>query len=157
MRLNKNVTTSHFLIAWILTFGHFWNILGSESYFSLVRHILYEGDDNMLKLSSGADKLSTGAGTLYMGLGALHDNIPTLTDGIGQLKSGSKELNDGMNRFNTEGVSKIGDVVNSALPDITERFKADRYAAKDYGTFSGKSDETDGSVKFIYVFDGTDQ
>ena len=108
----------------------------------------------MLRLSTGAEQLNSGAGALYTGIGTLHDSVPALTSGIGQLKDGAKQLNDGMNKFNDEGISKLSEVMDEALPDITERFKAVRDAAKDYGTFSGKSDDMDGSVKFIYVFDG---
>ena len=89
-------------------------------------------------------------------MGTLKTGSAALIDGVGQLKDGSKELKDGMNKFNDEGISKLTGALDEELPNITERFKAVRDASKGYTTFSGKSQDMDGTVKFIYMFDGTD-
>ena len=111
--------------------------------------------ENLVKLSSGANTLSSGAGQLYTGVATLHDSVPALTSGVGQLKDGAKQLNDGMKKFDDEGISKVSKLLDEALPDLTDRFKAVKEAASDYGTFSGKSDSMNGSVKFIYIMDGS--
>ena len=108
----------------------------------------------MLKLSDGAGTLAGGAAELDTCIVTLKDNMPALMDGIGKLKDGSKELNDGMVKFNKEGISKISEAVDEKLPDIADRFKALKDISQDYGTFSGKSEDMDGNVKFIYMFDG---
>ena len=60
-----------------------------------------------------------------------------------------------MKKFNDEGVTKINSVINNDLKDIVETFKAMREASREYNSYSGISDNMDGSVKFIYVVDGT--
>ena len=64
-------------------------------------------------------------------------------------------MNDGMIKFNNEGISVLTGAVNENLPDIIENFKALRDASREYNSFSGISDKMDGSVKFIYLVDGT--
>ena len=59
-----------------------------------------------------------------------------------------------MIKFNDEGISKVSGVIDEVLPDIKARLKAVREASKDYDTFSGKSEDMEGSVKFIYMTDG---
>ena len=61
-----------------------------------------------------------------------------------------------MIKFNDEGISVLTGAVNENLPDIIDRFKALRDASKSYNSYSGISDDMNGSVKFIYMFDGTD-
>ncbi|MBQ8824435.1 MAG: hypothetical protein IJZ64_04300 [Ruminococcus sp.] len=76
-----------------------------------------------------------------------------MIDGVEQLKTGSKELNDGMIKFNEDGIAVISETVNDKLLNLTDNFKAVRDVSKEYNTFSGISDEMNGSVKFIYMFD----
>ena len=59
-----------------------------------------------------------------------------------------------MIKFNDEGISKLTEAADEKLPDIIESLKAVRDASADYDNFSGKPDDMDGSVKFIYMFDG---
>ena len=74
---------------------------------------------------------------------------------MSRLESGAKELNDGMIKFNDEGISVITGAVDEKLPAVIDNLKAIRDAAREYNTFSGISDDMDGSVKFIYLVDGT--
>ena len=60
-----------------------------------------------------------------------------------------------MIKFNDDGISVITGAVDEKLPEIIENFKALRDASREYNTFSGISDKMDGSVKFIYLVDGT--
>jgi putative membrane protein len=60
-----------------------------------------------------------------------------------------------MKKFNDEGIDKIDSVVNKDLKDMIETLKAMRDASREYNSYSGISDDMDGSVKFIYVVDGT--
>ena len=77
-----------------------------------------------------------------------------LSDGIAQLKTGADTLNDGMHRFDAEGIAKIAKAADETLPALTGRFRTLREAAKSYTSFSGKSEQMNGSVRFIYVTDG---
>ena len=59
-----------------------------------------------------------------------------------------------MIKFNDDGISQISSAVNDSLPEIIDNFKAVKNVSQEYNTYSGISDDMDGSVKFIYMFDG---
>ena len=56
-----------------------------------------------------------------------------------------------------EGIDRISKAADETLPGLTDRLKALREAARNYNSYSGISKDMDGTVKFIYVFDGTDE
>lgn len=101
-------------------------------------------------LHSGALQIHEGAGDLKDGADQLNDGVATLIDGVKQLRDGAKELNDGMDEFNEKAVKKIVDAVDGDIAGLIDKLKATVAAGKDYDTFGGKSDKTEGTVKFIY-------
>ena len=101
-------------------------------------------------LHSGALQLHDGAGDLKDGADKLNDGVATLIDGVKQLRDGAKELNDGMDEFNEKAVKKIVDAVDGDIAGLIDKLKATVALGKDYDTFGGKSDKTEGTVKFIY-------
>lgn len=101
-------------------------------------------------LHSGALQLHDGAGDLKNGADKLNDGVTTLIDGVKQLRDGAKELNDGMDEFNEKAVKKIVDAVDGDIAGLIDKLKATVALGKDYDTFGGKSDKTEGTVKFIY-------
>lgn len=83
-------------------------------------------------------------------------SLPILESKIGELKLGSKELYDGMKQFDEEGINKICDTGDKAITDIDDLMAVkDEIVAqsKEYNTFSGKSEDTSGKVKFIMKTD----
>ena len=109
---------------------------------------------SLTELLTGTKKLSGGAAELYGGMQSLQNGGAALNDGIAQLKTGANTLNDGMQKFDAEGIAKIAKAADETLPELTERFRTLRTAAQSYTSFSGKSAEMNGSVRFIYVTDG---
>lgn len=101
-------------------------------------------------LYDGATQLHDGAGDLKDGADKLNDGVATLIDGVKQLRDGAKELNDGMDEFNEKAVKKIVDAVDGDIAGLIDKLKATVALGKDYDTFGGKSDKTEGTVKFIY-------
>ncbi|MBP1561524.1 MAG: hypothetical protein J6C96_09865 [Oscillospiraceae bacterium] len=113
-----------------------------------------------VQLSQGADKLKDGASSLKDGTAALSDGIGTLAaggskmaEGISALTEGAGALNDGLIKFNDEAVQKLVDAANGDLGGLTERLNAVSDAAESYRSYSGITDETSGSVKFIFRTD----
>lgn len=109
---------------------------------------------------TGVETLTVGAGNLQGGLAQLDQAAPQLVDGINQLSDGSKsavdgsqQLSDGLQQFNDEGISKITDLLDSDVLDIGDRLTAVREAANRYDNFSGITDGTTGTVKFVYEID----
>ena len=114
-------------------------------------------------LKTGAGTLNDGMGTLTGGVNSLADGIktmngkmPALVNGITQLRDGSGALKDGIKKLMDEGVQKLANLAEEDLEDLTERLSATVDAAKDYRSFSGIQDKTEGSVKFIYKTDSVE-
>ena len=53
-------------------------------------------------------------------------------------------------------ISKIKNIADDELSGLVDNFKAIREVSQEYTSYSGISDDMDGTVKFIYTFDGTD-
>ena len=108
-------------------------------------------------LADGAKKIADGNGDLYNGLTQLKDGADKLSDGASQLEDGAKTLNDGMDQFKTEAIDKLADIIENDVEEGLARFKAMTQASRSYASFSGKSEEMDGKVKFIFTTDGVEK
>lgn len=80
----------------------------------------------------------------------MKNGTPALTDGVEKLKDGAMQLSDGLKKFNTEGISKIANLINGDAKKLVTRIKASADVSKKYRNFSGIGDNADGQVKFIY-------
>ena len=105
--------------------------------------------DGTVDLNDGAKDLDEGAGDLDEGVLDLDDGAEELDDGVGELLDGAEELNDGMIEFNDEGIQKLMDLFGDNVTDMLDRLDAIQKTGASYQTFSGKSDDMQGSVKFI--------
>lgn len=112
--------------------------------------------DGVTAAAAGANALKAGIDELSNGILTLKNGTPTLVNGITELKNGAGKLNDGLNQFNEQGIKKITDLANGDIRTLVVRAKATVDVSKNYKSFSGISDDMDGSVKFIYMVDGTD-
>lgn len=102
-------------------------------------------------LESGANELAKGADSLEEGLKSLNDSAPALTDGVAKLSDGSHKLNEGIVRFNDEGISKLISAFSTdELNKLSQNLKAAVEASKEFNSFCGIADDSDGSVRFIY-------
>ena len=87
------------------------------------------------------------------GTNELSDGSDQLKDGIKELNDGAKELNKGQKKFYKEGIKKLDDTVNGDLQDILDRFEAIQSDDVMYTTFTDRSSDMDGDVKFIFESD----
>ncbi len=76
-----------------------------------------------------------------------------MVDGVTELKDGSMQLSDGMKEFDEEGIQKLVDAAGGDVGDIIARLRAMVDLSKDYQSFAGIADGTEGSVKFIFTTD----
>ena len=124
----------------------------------------YAGAQNVyngtIQLSQGADKLKDGASALRSGTASLSDGIISLSngsiqmaEGISALTEGAGALNEGLIQFNDEAIQKLVDAANGDLDELVERLNAVSDAAESFRSYSGISDGTKGSVKFIFRTD----
>ena len=76
-----------------------------------------------------------------------------LVPGVEKLSDGSKQLADGIKQLNDKGISKLTGLAGDDLQNLVDRVKATVDVSKNYKSFAGIADGTDGSVKFIYKTD----
>lgn len=105
------------------------------------------------QLKEGTAALKTGMNELYTGVLKLKDGAPALIDGVTKLRDGAMQLSNGLKEFNDRGVQKLVDAVDGDLGSLFTRLKATVDVSKNYKSFSGISEETNGQVKFIYRTD----
>jgi|GEM_PF-2627280 len=102
-------------------------------------------------LASGAASLAEGASSLSSGATQLKTGIDTLSVGISTLKDGAQTLMEGMTTYNDEGISKVtGSTEINDLKNADELLKQMKQSGEDYNNYSGISEGTTGSVKFVY-------
>lgn len=106
--------------------------------------------DGTQQLSDGSNLLVANSGKLNDGANQLKDATGQLSDGIAQLKDGSHQLADGIVQFNAEGITEIVNAYNGDLKPLGNKLQAMIDAGKDYQTFTGNADGTNGNVKFVY-------
>lgn len=114
---------------------------------------LVKGADD---LSAGTGAVSAGADELQAGIGTLKTGSGALIDGVSQLNDGAVQLAAGMKKFDEEGIQKLADAYNGDIKGLIERMKATVEASKHYQTFSGKADDVEGSVQFIFRTEGVE-
>ena len=101
----------------------------------------------------GSTELKNGAKELSDGANALKSGSSQLVGGVQQLTDGSKRLADGLKEFNEKGISKRTSLAGDDLGSLVTRIKATVEVSRDYKSFAGIADGTDGDVKFIYRTD----
>lgn len=99
-------------------------------------------NEGVVSASAGADQLKDGTGKLSAAGSQLTDGINKLTDGAGT-------LDDGMNEFNEEGIQKLSDLAGDDLENVINHLKAVKKADKNYTSYAGIKEKSNGSVKFI--------
>ena len=107
-------------------------------------------------LTSGAAQLASGTQQLVSGTATLSSGSAQVKSGIKSLSDGAKELADGTKKFDDEGIQKLSDLVEDDLQDIIDRFDAIRSDDNAYTSFSGKSSNMKGNVKFVIETDAID-
>lgn len=99
--------------------------------------------------AAGAKKLTNGTDTLADAAGELKKGTDRLTDGVVQLVDGASELMDGMRKFDKEGIEELSELFHDDAADFIDRLRALQEYGKEYTTFSGKSNDMKGTVRFI--------
>ncbi|NBK97307.1 MAG: hypothetical protein EOM50_04715 [Erysipelotrichia bacterium] len=98
---------------------------------------------------AGSTQLTQGASALSKGTSILNHASGELVGGINELNSGAQTLKNGMAEFNTTGIQKLVSVFNGDVKALTSQLNNVLNAGKQYQSFSGLSEDMNGSVKFI--------
>ena len=98
---------------------------------------------------SGAGEVADSSDTLAEKMFEYDDAMKTLEKGTDTAMKSTDELTEGMKTFSEEGLKGISDLIDEDLLPFTDRLDAITAAAKHYNNFSGITEGTEGSVKFI--------
>lgn len=79
--------------------------------------------------------------------------LKELTNGTNLLADGANELQNGMNKFDTEGIQKIYNIVNNNVKDLQLRVQKLRDLSNEYKSFTSIDENAKGNVKFIMMID----
>ncbi len=105
------------------------------------------------QVAQGASALSNQAPALVGGMGQLASGTKDLAGALGALATGSQELTSGLQQFSDQGISALASALDSKLVRPLTRFDAVAQAGRDYKNFSGITEGTKGSVKFVFETD----
>ena len=105
------------------------------------------------QVAQGASALSSQAPALVGGMGQLASGTKDLAGALGTLATGSQELTSGLQQFSDQGISALASALDSKLVRPLTRFDAVAQAGRDYKNFSGITEGTKGSVKFVFETD----
>lgn len=108
----------------------------------------------LTELENGSKQISNGTKQLSDGVKILTEKTGELKLGIDSLYKGSNELYTGIKTFNTEGITKINNLVNSKVKTTEKRLKALIDLSESYETFTMKNENTKGNTKFILNIEG---
>ena len=118
-------------------------------------------------LYSGTKQISTGTKTLKDGSTEMKSGLNTingatsqlltadnsLTEGAETIAEGAKTLANGIKEFNTTGINKICNFINSDVKNVTNRLQKLEELSNEYSTFTMKDEEVKGNVQFIMLMD----
>lgn len=88
-------------------------------------------------------------GKLVAGMKKLASASSTMKDSYGKIIGGTDQLADGLNRYYTEGILKLSRIGTVDLAGLLKSLRTLRAADRAYDTFTGLTEGTEGSVRFI--------
>ena len=79
--------------------------------------------------------------------------VCSLNSAEAEAHGGMVSLKDGLKQFDDEGITKITDFLDSDIVQASDNFEAVKRAGESYDNFSGITEGTAGSVKFVIETD----
>ena len=105
--------------------------------------------DGAAQVANGSKQIKDGASSLLSGVGTLKDGSQTLADG-------AKTLKEGMQKYNDEAISKLTESSRiTSLEEASNLLTAMSESEDNYNNYSGISEGTDGSIKFVFKVNGS--
>lgn len=106
--------------------------------------------DGLASLDASSGQIKVGASNLSSGLGTLSDSTEALASGASQVASGTSQLSSGISQYNEQGIQELVGYYENDLLGLRDRLHNLTQAGKDYDTFSGLAEGTEGSVRFLF-------
>lgn len=103
---------------------------------------------------AGAQELNGGINLLLNGAPTseeqpAQEGVTALPEGVNALRDGALALKDGLTQLDEEGIQKLTNAVDGDLTRLVDSVRDLLDASQGYTTFSGLSEETTGTVRFI--------
>lgn len=109
-----------------------------------------ELNKNAKLFKTSTSQLQKGANALLDGAKTLNSAAPEVKKGISALASGSSALTGGLKTFKSEGTEKMKETYEDNIKTVINRFRSMTGENARYESFTGISDDMEGSVKFIF-------
>lgn len=109
--------------------------------------------DALTELSNGTNELVTGLSQISAGTSELSNKTDEFSSGVKALAVGAEELSKGTKDFNEYGLNKITKFINQDLKNYQSKIESLISLSNNYETFTMKTDDMDGSTKFIMQVD----
>lgn len=114
--------------------------------------------DGAAQLAQGTDDLAAGTSELFGGIQSLVEGATSLHSGTVEIRDGASELQEGLERFDSDGISKLTEAVDTEkLPALRAVTSAMRARVENYGSFAGAPDGTGATTKFVMKTVGQEQ
>ena len=104
------------------------------------------------QLQDGSQSLVNGVITLKNGTTTLKDGVASLSVGSKALVDGSNQLKDGITKFNSEGIDKIVNLVNTKGKNLLKRIEKLKELSESYNTFEDETKKRD-DIQFVSIMD----
>lgn len=107
----------------------------------------------LTELSKGSNELVNGLTSISEGSNLLASKTNEFVAGTTQLSEGANTLSEGVKSFNEQGINKIGNFINNDLANYQDKVESLIKLSNDYNTFTMKTDDMEGTTKFIMSVD----
>ena len=119
----------------------------------VIQNLLNNGIDVDSELSKILDRYEDKLSIVDSNVSKLQSSIELLNNGSKELANGMKLFDEGLNKYNTEGISKLSSFINGDVKSIEGKIEALINLSNNYKTMDDIDSDATGSSKIIFLID----
>ena len=119
----------------------------------VINNLLKNGIDVDSELSKILDRYEDKLSIVDSNVSKLQSSIELLNNGSNELANGMKLFDEGLNKYNTEGISKLSSFINGDVKSIEGKIEALINLSNNYKTMDDIDSDVTGSSKIIFMID----
>ena len=119
----------------------------------VINNLLKNGIDVDSELSKILDRYEDKLSIVDSNVSKLQSSIELLNNGSNELANGMKLFDEGLNKYNTEGISKLSSFINGDVKSIEGKIEALINLSNNYKTMDDIDSDATGSSKIIFMID----
>ena len=102
----------------------------------------------------GANQVATGAEAVSEASSLLAQTIVAVSETVKAIADGASSLTEGLENYENQGISQLVSTIQNDVVGTRERIAEIANLGRSYDNFGGKSEGTNGSVKFVFEIEG---